>query len=85
MSPGLGGALPAAAARGWGRRKPEGRGRGTTPAPPRRTLLEPEPAGGSCCRLDHLPIYGCGISSGGSFVLKLPRYMKVHGVCVCGL
>ncbi|EFN55356.1 hypothetical protein CHLNCDRAFT_134385 [Chlorella variabilis] len=30
--------------------------------------------------LDHLPIYGCGISSGGSFVLKLPRYMKFDGL-----
>ncbi|KAL4858871.1 Gamma-glutamyl hydrolase A [Chlorella vulgaris] len=30
--------------------------------------------------LDHLPLYGAGISSGGSFVMKLPRYMKFDGV-----
>jgi hypothetical protein len=28
--------------------------------------------------LDHLPLYGVGVSSGGSFVMKLPRYIKVR-------
>lgn len=28
-------------------------------------------------RLDGLPLYGMGISSGGSFVLKMPRLLKV--------
>lgn len=31
------------------------------------------------CSLDKLPFYGAGISSGASFLLKLPRYIKVGG------
>lgn len=27
-------------------------------------------------RLDQLPLYGFGVSAGGAFLLKLPRYMK---------
>lgn len=30
--------------------------------------------------LDHLPLYGFGVSAGGAFLLKLPRYMKLDGV-----
>ncbi|KAL4428341.1 hypothetical protein ABPG75_002430 [Micractinium tetrahymenae] len=30
--------------------------------------------------LDHLPLYGFGVSAGGAFILKLPRYMKLDGV-----
>jgi hypothetical protein len=32
-------------------------------------------------RLDKLPLYGMGISAGGAFMLKLPRYLKVRWWC----
>lgn len=31
----------------------------------------------AACSLDSLPLYGAGISSGASFLLKLPRQIKV--------
>lgn len=30
--------------------------------------------------LDKLPLYGMGVSAGGAFILKLPRYLKLDGV-----
>lgn len=39
----------------------------------------------SHCRLKSLPLYGLGVSSGASFVLRLPRFFKAsdHGVGAC--
>lgn len=36
----------------------------------------PKPCSMPWRRLDHLPLYGFGVSAGGAFLLKLPRYMK---------
>lgn len=36
-----------------------------------------------CRRLDHLPVYGIGVSAGAAFLLKMPRYMKVGGIPSC--
>lgn len=39
----------------------------------------------SHCRLKSLPLYGLGVSSGASFVLRLPRFFKASelGVGAC--
>lgn len=50
------------------------------PAPHNPAALAALPAHSSPdllpCSLEDLPLYGAGISSGASFLLKMPRYIK---------
>ena len=53
-------------------------------APPSPSPLPP-PSLPASSRLEQLPLYGMGVSSGASFLLKMPRFLPVGGGrCHCG-